>query len=269
MAAPAGPTVQLDYEGDSGVVNKAADFLYFVPVISITPVDRSSSEENSQTSRILSYRKTWQGDRFTIDCRFQMQGEGWHKDHYEPSSLIAWLAQDKTSGDLKNLLDYITFEGEGFGRVEVIGRLVNDEPCVETMRIHFNADEHRSPVRAGLYNVKRKNGGYRYEDRYDPIVVRINTLEFRHTEGKPQMLVSVASVVNAGKAEGFWGRLMGAVANMLIPPVEIAQQGQEAMLSFGKALYEQAPTFTFPKAENLVEHSPATADASDAHLDRS
>jgi len=261
LGEPAGPTVSLSYQDNATELNKATDFLYFVPVISMTAVDCSASEENSQTSRITDYHKTRQGDQFTVECRFEMRGRGWHKNRYDPASLIAWLSRDKESGDLKNLLEYIAFEGEGLGRVEVIGRLVGDQAEVEAVRVHFNADGHASPVRAGLYSVKRKDGGYRYENRYDPQVVRINTLEFQRSEGTPKMAVSVASVVAAGKSEGLWGRIKGAIANLFIPPVEIAEQGQEAMLDFGKALHDQAPTFTFPKAKNLIESGPTTADA--------
>ncbi len=269
LCEPAGPTVSLSYQDNATTVNKAADFLYFVPVISMTAVYCSASEENSQTSRITDYHKTRQGDEFTVDCRFEMRGRGWHKNRYDPASLIAWLSRDKESGDLKNLLEYIAFEGEGLGRVEIIGRMVGDEPQVETVRVHFNADGHTSPVRAGLYNVKRKDGAYRYENRYDPQVVRINALEFQRSEGTPKMAVSVASVVAAGKAEGLWGRIKGAIANLLIPPVEIAEQGQETMFEFGKALHDRAPTFTFPKARNLIEPGPTTADAADTRADRS
>jgi len=264
-----GPTVELAYDGDATAVNDASDFLYFVPLISETAVECSVSEDNTQTARITDYRRTRRGDEFTVDCRFEMRGKGWHKTRYVPSSLIGWLAKDKPKGDLKNLLEYITFEGEGVGRVEVAGRVDDDGVQVKSVRIHFNADGHSSPVRAGLYSVKRKNGRWRYEDRYDETAVRINTLAFERSDGTPRMTVSVASVVAAGKREGLWGRIKGALANLFIPPVRIAELGRATMLEFGRALYEQSPTFTFPQATNLIETQTATAEANTGPSDRS
>jgi len=69
---------------------------------------------------------------------------------------------------LTNMLDYIKFEGEGFGLIEVKGTMTGSTPTVTEVVLHFNARGHKSPVTVGLYDIKPKDGQYNYENRSKP-----------------------------------------------------------------------------------------------------
>jgi len=88
------------------------------------------------------------------------------------------------------------------------------------------------------------------------MVARVNTLRFQQKPGPPKMEVTLASVKRADAGNGLWqsfvGGLKGAAANLLLPPLNITTNGQQAMLNFGLALATQQPTFTFPFAERLT-----------------
>jgi hypothetical protein len=157
--------------------------------------------------------------------------------------------------NLTNMLDYIVVEGEGYGSIEVSGNIVNGAEVVDDVKIHFNGRGCKSTVRIGLYSIKPVNGKFDYANRYNEMIVRVNTLAFKRSGEDAKMEVVVASITGAGKREGLWARVKGAIANLFIPPVEIEPAGNRAMLDFGHALYRQKNSFTFPKAENLVDSS--------------
>jgi hypothetical protein len=118
--------------------------------------------------------------------------------------------------------------------------------------LEFNARGRKSPVTIGLYEIKAKNGQYRYENRSGEIVARVNTLTFKKSEN-PRMDITVASIAKKAGKNGPLGQLKAAIANLFIKPVKIDPVGNETLLHFGYALFEQKPTFTFPKAGNLKE----------------
>ncbi|MBN1125060.1 MAG: hypothetical protein JXA82_08630 [Sedimentisphaerales bacterium] len=256
-----GPTVILDYGQDQEALNDSEHFLYFVPVISKTLVGSQSSEDNQQTTRVVTYHRDNEDESFSVQCEFEMRGHGWYRQQFDADAMIAWQSEGMKGKELKNLLDFIALEGEGFGQIEVAGRVIDGRDIVDNVKIHFNARGCKSPVRAGLYSLKQKKGQYRYENRYDKMIVRINTLSFSRTKKTPKMIVSVASVVGAEEKEGLWGAIKGALANLVLSPVEIAEMGNQTMLDFGKALYQKQRTFTFPRAKNLIESATARAHA--------
>jgi hypothetical protein len=257
-----GPTLYLESDSADEVTNPASCLMYFVPLISPTLVDCLSSDDNQQISKILSFRREEEKEKFRVICEFDIQGTGTFTSTSEPNSMVAFYQPDTKPGKpMKNMLDYIRLEGDGYGWVEVTGRIVRGKPEVKDVRVHFNGKGARSPVTIGLYNIEPRDGRYTYENRSDQIVARVNTLTFRNrpSEDKPTMLVEVASIVGAREKEGFWGNVVGAFANLFIPPVEVDKDGNAAMIEFGYALLKGDNSFTFPHAKNLMIRDEATA----------
>ncbi len=267
VANETGPTIVLDYGNTKGRANSARDFMYFVPIVSPTLIECQTSRANTQTARLISFRKELVDDGFLVQCEFEMKGKGYHKNRYLPASMIDKYSVNCKGKTLKNMLDYIVVEGGGYGSIEVSGNIVNGTEVVNDVKIHFNGRGCKSPVRIGLYNVKRANGKFDYADRCHEMIVRVNTLAFKRSDEDAKMGVVVASITKARKKEGLWARFVGAVANLFIPPVEIDPVGNRAMLDFGHALCKQEKLFTFPKAKNLVDSSHEmankTSDAGD------
>ncbi len=261
-----GPTIVLDYGSGKGRANSAAEFMYFVPVVSPTLIECLTSSANTQTARLISFRKELADDAFFVRCEFEMKGAGYHKNRYLPAPMIDKYSKIRKGKTLKNMLDYIVVEGEGYGSIEVSGNIVNGEEVVDEVKIHFNGRGCKSPVRIEMYDVKRINGKFDYADRYNEMIVRINTLAFKRSDEGAKMGVVVASIARPAKKEGLWARFKGVVANLFIPPVEIEPAGNRAMLDFGHAIYKQKSYFTFPRAKNLVNsphkmaRDPAGAD---------
>ena len=121
------------------------------------------------------------------------------------------------------------------------------------MDICFKAKDQKSPVTIGLYSVKPIDGQYKYENRYDEIIARVNTLTFKKTEEIPKMGIEIASIHKKTEDENFWGTIKGLIANFFIKPLEVDKLGNDTMLNFGYAIFKQEPAFTFPKAKNIKE----------------
>jgi hypothetical protein len=247
-----GPTLRLGYSKKGFKKNPISSFAYFVPLISTTPVDRQTSANNDQQIGIISYEKTVTSKSFDLVCEFEISGKGFHKNTFEPAGVIAMYIGDLKKGEtLTNLLDYIKFEGEGFGRIEVKGTMTKSTPTVTEVDLHFNVRDHKSCVTVGLYDIKPKDGQYKYENRSNRVVARVNTLSFKKTNTTPHMGIKVASISDAESPDGFLGRVKGIIANLLLNPPEVTKLGNQTMLDFGNALLEQKPAFTFPKAKNI------------------
>ena len=248
-----GPTVTLRYNKRPGNGNAIDTFAYFVPVISPTLVKTLSSEDNLQQVKIISHIDKSSGDSFRLFCEFEMLGSGWHKSMFDPAAMIDWNMDRANDGKpIKNLLDHIKFEGKGFGRMEIKGTRTNNKTIVTEIEVKFDDRGKNSPVTIGLYNVKKVGGKYSYDNRFDEITARINSLKFCRTKGTPKMEIKLDSISDSGKTAGWFGTLKGALANLFIKPIEIDKTGHETMLKFGQALFNKAETFTFPKAVNLI-----------------
>ncbi len=252
-----GPTVFLDCSEDGANRNATPAFMYFVPLISPVLVDRKTSINNQQRSGLISCKRKSGSESFYVSCEFQMQGKGSHKNTFDSSEVIKRNTRDlKEAEPLKNMLDYIKFEGEGYGRIDIRGKIVGSTEIVTEVNVHFNNRWQKSPVTIGLYSVKPVDGEYKYENRYNEIIARVNTLTFRKSEETPKMGIKIASLRNAEGANGIWGSIKGAIANLFIKPLEVDKVGNDAMLDLGYDLLKKEPTFTFPRAKNLKQACP-------------
>lgn len=250
-----GPTILLGYSQENHKINPISSFMYFVPLISPSLVDRETSADNEQQVGIISYTRKVTAKSFQVSCDFKISGKGFHKNTFDPNGMIETHIDELKKGEsLTNMLDYIKFEGEGFGRIEVEGTITNSVLTVTEMDIKFNARDHRSPITVGLYDVKPKNGQYKFENRSNPIVARVNKLIFKKTDKTPRMGMKLASISKSEESDGFFSSLKGALANLFISPTKVEKLGNDTMLNFGHALFQQNPTFTFPKAKNIKEN---------------
>jgi hypothetical protein len=248
--ASSGPTVIL--KCDKVLKNPTPDFMYFVPLISPTLVYSETSKGNGQKSGLISSHRKSTSKSFCVSGEFQMQGSGFHNNKFDSAGMIARNTKGLKQGKpLKNILGYIKFEGEGYGRIEIKGKIEGKKATATEVKVHFNGRGKNSPVTVGLYSVKSVNGGYKYENKYNEIVARVNTLTFDKSTDKPLMDIVVSSVYAEGGKPGFLENLKGALANLLIKPLEIDKLGNDTMLDFGCTLFEEKETFTFPKAKNL------------------
>jgi len=257
-----GPTVLLSYGKGTHDQNPMRSFMYFIPLISPVPVDRNASAENRQQVAILSYERKVTSKSFSVACEFEMAGGGFSRYTFDPAGMIAKRVAEskKAKGEcLSNVLDYINFEGEGFGKIQIRGTINDAVETVTEVDLDFNERGRRSPVTIGLYELKSKNRQYRYENRSSEIVARVNTLSFKKSE-TPRMGITVASITKKAGGNGPLAQLKAAIANLFIKPVKIDPLGNETLLNFGYALLEQKPSFTFPKADNMKEAGVLAAD---------
>jgi hypothetical protein len=250
-----GPTVQLSYGKGVLEKNPMRSFMYFVPLISPVAVGGGVSPDNGQQAAIISYERKVTSRSFCVACEFEMSGQGFNRYTFDPAGMIALRIAEskKPKGEpLCHVLDYINFEGEGFGRIQIKGKIADGTETVTEVELEFNARGRRSPVTIGLYELKAKDGQYLYENRSCEIVARVNTLTFQKSEN-PRMDITVASISKKAGTNGPIAQLKAAIANLFIKPVKIDPVGNETLLHFGYALFEQKRTFTFPKAGHLKE----------------
>jgi hypothetical protein len=247
-----GPTVPLSYSIKAFERSPIGSFMYFIPLISPVAVGRETGPDNQQQVGVVSYERKVTANSFSVTCEFEMLGSGFNKYLFDPKGMIATSDAASDKDDTRShLLDYINFEGTGFGSIQIKGTIAGSAETVTEVEVRFNARGRKSPVTIGLYDIKPKDGQYRYENRSNEIVARVNTLTFKKSEN-PRMGITVASIGKKG-ANGFVGHVKGAVANLFIKPVKVDPLGNETMLKFGYALLQQEPAFTFPKAGNFKD----------------
>jgi len=250
-----GPTIMLSYSEETLKENPIFSFAYFIPLVSPALVDREISVNNEQQVGVILYKRKVTSKSFYAACELKMMGKGFHKNTFDSAGMIARNIGDlKEGAPLKNMLDYIKFEGEGIGLIEVRGTITGSTQTVTEVDVCFSAKGQKSPVTIGLYSVKPQDGQYKYENRYDEIVARVNTLTFRKSEKDPRMAIEVASIHKKTEDESFWGTIKGLIANFFIKPLEVDKLGNDTMLNFGYAILKQKPAFTFPKAKNIKEN---------------
>ncbi|MFZ0034606.1 MAG: hypothetical protein WAK60_06430 [Sedimentisphaerales bacterium] len=255
-----GPTVMLSYSRRTFKKNPISSFMYFIPLISPTFVDRETSANNEQQVGIVSYKRTVTSNYFYVTCEFEILGKGFHKNTFDPVGMIAEHTGGLKEGEsLIATLDYIKFEGEGFGRIEVEGTITGPTPTVTEVDICFNARDQKSPVTIGLYSIKPQNGQYKYENRYNEIIARVDTLTFKKSE-TPRMGIEIASIHKNTEDESYWGTVKAVIANFFISPPRVTKLGNDTMLNFGYTLLKQKPAFTFPRAKNLRKNRRAAID---------
>jgi len=247
-----GPTVKLSYGKGQEKINPTPNFMYFVPLISPTMVECHISKNNNQLSKVISREVEIDGNEFYIQCEFQMWGNGTHQNTFDSTEMIKRNMGNLTGEKpLKNVLDYIKFNGQGYGTITAQGQIVNSKPVVQKVVVDFSSRDDKSPVTIGLYSINPINNEYKYENNFRKIVARIKSLSFERTDGTPRMAIKLSSVANDEVSNGFWGRLKGTIANFFINPITINPKGNDTMLDFGEALYQAQKSYTFPIAEKL------------------
>jgi len=249
-----GPTVALSYNGRPARKNTTSSFMYFVPLISPTLVETESSANNEQQAGLVSYKRKVTPKSFHVSCEFEMLGKGFVKNTFDAQGVMSlFLPELKRGEPMTNALDYIKFEGEGLGRLDVKGTITGSTETVTEVNLHFNARGRKSPVTIGLYSIDPVNGQYKDENRYNELIARVATLTFKKCDGEPRMGVKVVSVNKATNPNGYLGRIKGTIANFFLEPPAISKLGNDTMLNFGYAMLKEKPMFTFPKAKNIRE----------------
>jgi len=249
-----GPTILLSYSKETFKENPITSFMYFVPLISLTGVERQNSADNEQQIGIVSYESKITPKSFNVVCEFEMLGKGFYNNAFDPVGMMAIFIDELKEGEsLTNMLDYIKFEGEGFGRIQVKGTIADSTQTVTEINMQFNAKSRKSPVTIGLYDVKPENGQYLYKNRANQSIARVNSLVFKKSKKDPRMGIKVASISKSPDSDGFWATIRGSIANLLIRPPKVDKLGNDTMLDFGYALLKQKPKFTFPKAKNIKD----------------
>ena len=254
-----GPTMILSY---NYLKNPIESFTYFIPLISPTLVHNISSVNNTQHVGVLSHKIKVGSKSFRAACEFEIVGSGFHMNTFDPAGMIAEHIDEYKEGQtMTKLLDYIKLEGNGHGLFVVKGRISSSTRTVTEVEIKFNVRGHRSPVTAGLYDVKPINGQYKYANRSNEIVARVNVLSFKKTEETPRIGIKVASIAKRDRPTDSFKGVKGRIANMFIKPPKVDKLGNTTMLKFGQAVFEKKPEFTFPKAKNIKGNKVVEIDA--------
>jgi hypothetical protein len=249
----------LSYNNSTPAKSPAASFMYFIPLIAPTLVERETSPNNQQQAWIVSYKKKVTSDSFRVSCELEMRGKGFFNNILDVQGVMAiYLPELKKGAPLTNGLDYIKFEGEGMGRIDVTGTINGDTETVTQVDLCFNIKGQKSPVTIGLYSIKPEKGQYKYENKYNEVIARVATLTFKKCDGEPKMGIEVVSVNKASKPNSYMGRIKGFIVNFFLEPPKISKLGNDTMLDFGYALFKQKPSFTFPKATNIKPAKQAT-----------
>lgn len=247
-----GPTIKIGYSEEDIKKNPVPSFMYFVPLIAPVNVERATSADNNEMGWIISYKKENGSTTFYAACEFKMQGKGYHIITFDANGMIARNTKNLEEGEpLSNILDYIRFEGDGTGLFEARGTITDSNATVTDVTVIFNHGNEKSPVSVGLYSIKPVDGKYEYANRCNELVARVNTLEFKRSEGDPRMAIEVASVRKKTEDECLMSNIKGLIANFFIKPLEVDKRGNDAMLNFGYAIYKKTPVFTFPQAMNI------------------
>jgi len=249
-----GPTFIMSYRKEKYVKNPIASLMYFVPLIAPTLVDNISSVNNDQQVGIISHEIKVNSKSFKVACDFEILGKGFHMNTFDSNGMIAAHTDELKKGEtLTQMLDYIKIDGDGYGVINVEGKITGSTKTVTRVDLQFNARGHDSSVTIGLYDIKPRNGEYKFENRSNEIVAQVNTLSFKKTEQTPRMGIKVASIAKKGESAGFFGWIKGTIANLFIKPPKVDKLGNVTMLEFGEALFKKNTTFIFPKAKNIKE----------------
>ena len=243
-----GPTMIMSYSKEKFVINPIASFAYFVPLISPTLVDNISSVNNDQQVGIISHKIIADSKSFHVACEFEILGSGFHMNTFDSAEMIATHTDELKKGEtMANMLDFIKFDGDGFGIVEVKGTITGSTRIVTEVDIQFNTRDHKSPVTIGLYDIKPKDGEYKYENRSNEVVARVNTLSFKKTKKTPRMGIKVASISDTGESEGFFSGLKGTIANLFISPRRWINSAILRCLNLDMHYFKKIPRSLFPK----------------------
>jgi hypothetical protein len=259
IAAPIGPTLQLDYGHGKAHDNPISDFMYFVPLISPETVTVYTNVGNTQGARVLSLDCQTNGQAFSATCKFAFTGAGSQQNVFDHAHKISSNEKElHAGGTCKHQLCAINVAATGNGTIEIEGAFTNGQLAVNVVRLRFDSREHPSPVTIDLQDMIYRNGAIQFENE---MVARVNSLTFRRSAGTPKMEISLASLKSKAAGDGGWqnffGNLKGLTANLFLPPLKVEPEGQQAMLDFGRALVLEKPNFSFPHADRLKGSAPS------------
>ena len=247
-----GPALHFDYGQGRPLDNPLVNFMYFVPLISPEQVSVFTNAGNTQCARVVSFHCRTNGAEFHAVCDVDFDGDGLQRSICEHAVVIRRRQKELQAGrPLAHQLAAINVRGTGSGSVEIDGALTNGQPAIIEMRMRFNSRGHPSPVSVSLVDIVLRDGETHFENE---IVARVNMLTFRQ-KSPPKMEVTLASVKKKDAGNNLWqnfvGGIKGVTANLLLPPLNITADGQQAMMDFGMALARQQPVFIFPVATRL------------------
>ena len=263
ITAVSGPTITLHSDNEQVRENAAADFMYFVRLISPAPVTVSHSPGNTQKVKVLSITRNVHerkllplarnvDDReFTATAEVEFSGSGSFQYLFDQTGYIEGNRPSIHAGTpLTCLLEDISVNDGGFAKIDVSGVVNHQEFTIAKFTISFNHRGQRSPVTISLYDIEKRAGKL---SRCNEIVATVDTLTFWNTAERPKMGVTVASIKDKGADDGAWKNFIaaakGTVANILVEPICIEPIGNQTVLAFGLAIVSQSPTFTFPNAD--------------------
>src|SRR5882757_5501294 len=87
-AGPTGPTLQFDYGHGEPHDNPITRFMYFVPLISPSPVSVFTNAGNTQCARVLSLTCHTNGQAFSATCEFEFTGTGSQQNVFDHTNNI-------------------------------------------------------------------------------------------------------------------------------------------------------------------------------------
>lgn len=249
-----GPTAHLSYSDSSAIKNPIDVFMYFVPLTSPARVTLIKSEENTQSAWITDYELRTKGNSFSLHCDITIAGSGHFLYQFNPEDVIAVNTRDLDEPGTTRHLDFLRFEGNGFGSLEIEGETGGLFPVITTFTVNFADRGEKSPVTIGMYSVDPVDGVYKYENRYNSFQARVSSLSFQRPENgePPHMKAKLASLGNSESPDGFFASVKAAFANFFVTPIEITPIGNRALFDFAMSIYLKKDAFTFPLAENLA-----------------
>jgi hypothetical protein len=248
-----GPTLQLHAAPGESADNSMTDFMYFIALISPEPVTLAQSPGNTQHARLVSSKRRTTSNGFVVTAEVEFSGQGYQRTIFDHTEKFRQSERQLKAGAiLDHRLGSISVEGTGILTVEVEGTFAGSVLVITQVRLMFNSRGNQSPVTIDLYDVRQVDGSLR---KFNQTLARVNSLTFRRQPGIPKMAISVASVRRADAADSTWESLKSKVkataVSLVMDPVDVDPEGNEAMLRFGGALVSEAPAFTFPHARNL------------------
>lgn len=227
--------------------------MYFVPLTSLTSLAVTTEPDTTFSAGITSWKTQQHSDVVRVQCDFQITGEGVYCASYCPQEMIRnQLGKKPDAKEITKLLEWIRLDGSCLGRIDGYGKIVNGNIQMERVEISFDRDNSNSPVEVSMYDVRKKNGTFLFENRTNCLVARVNSLKFKQDEdGTPRMSVEIASIKKHKGVEGIFSRLTAVIANVFFTSTPIAPTGNATMMDFGTALYKKQSVFTFPHASNI------------------
>ena len=250
---PSGPTALLSYTKTTIVRNPIDVFMYFVPLTAPVRVRLEKSPDNNQKGWITGYDLRDRNGTFHLRCEFTIDGAGYFINEFDHQEIIALNTRDLDRQKTTTNLDYMRFEGDGFGVIEIRGEDRGGSLFITDLTFDFSEHGKSSPVLIGLYSLDPVDGVYDYSNRYNQFQARVNSLSFRETgPGEtPTMRLKLSNIGNADSPDGFFSSIKAVFANLFVTPMEINPAGNSVLIDFAKALYLKDARFTFPLAESL------------------